>query len=87
MDSSLGALDSLKNDGTPYRVFSPYYKRGCLEAQPPREPIQEPSLSNIASILFDSLSLDDLDLLPEVGWYEDMETYESWGRWSKRKTS
>jgi len=69
----------LKNDGTPYRVFSPYYKRGCLEAPAPREPIKEPSLSNIVSNLFDSLSLDDLDLLPKVGWYEDMENLWSPG--------
>ena len=63
----------LKNDGTPYRVFSPYYKRGCLEALAPREPIQEPSLSNIIPNSFDSSSLDDLDLLPNVGWYKEME--------------
>ena len=27
-----------KNDGTPYRVFTPFYRRGCLSADPPRRP-------------------------------------------------
>jgi deoxyribodipyrimidine photo-lyase len=69
----------LKNDGTPYRVFSPYYKRGCLDALAPREPIKEPSLSNIISNSYEGLSLNDLDLLPNVGWYEDMENLWSPG--------
>lgn len=29
----------LKDDQTPYRVFTPYYRRGCLKKDPPRGPI------------------------------------------------
>ena len=32
-----------KADGTPYRVFTPYFRRGCLSAQPPRQPLAVPS--------------------------------------------
>ena len=33
-----------KQDGTPYRVFTPYYRKGCLENGPePREPLAIPS--------------------------------------------
>ena len=28
--------DIVKQDGTPYRVFTPFYRRGCLSAPPPR---------------------------------------------------
>ena len=28
----------LKDDGTPYKVFTPYYKRGCLSKPQPRKP-------------------------------------------------
>mgnify|MGYP001245032679 CR=1 FL=1 len=34
--------DVLKNDGTPYKVFTPYYRRGCLAATPPRRPLPVP---------------------------------------------
>ena len=34
--------DVLKNDGTPYKVFTPYYRRGCLAATPPRRPLPMP---------------------------------------------
>ena len=30
--------DILKSDSTPYKVFTPYYKKGCLGAQEPRYP-------------------------------------------------
>ena len=32
----------LKNDGTPYKVFTPFYRRGCLGTTEPRFPISEP---------------------------------------------
>ena len=63
----------LKNDGTPYRVFSPYYKRGCLNAQPPREPLKEPKLNNIHTHPTYESSIDDLDLLPSIPWFNEME--------------
>ena len=28
-----------KQDGTPYKVFTPFYRRGCLAANPPRQPL------------------------------------------------
>ncbi len=32
-----------KKDGTPYRVFTPFYRNGCLSAPPPRTPLPEPA--------------------------------------------
>ena len=33
-----------KSDGTPYRVFTPFYRRGCLAAPAPRAPIPPPDI-------------------------------------------
>ena len=32
----------LKSDQTPYQVFTPYYRRGCLQAAAPRLPLPAP---------------------------------------------
>ncbi|SES80275.1 cryptochrome/photolyase family protein [Oceanicella actignis] len=47
--SANGALlwepwETLKPDGAPYRVFTPFYRRGCLGAAPPRRPLPAPHL-------------------------------------------
>ena len=63
----------LKSDGTPYRVFSPYYRKGCLNAEPPRVPIKSPSLDTLIKDDFSDLTLDDLNLIPEIKWFEEME--------------
>ncbi len=34
--------DVLKADGTPYRVFTPFYRKGCLKGTAPRKPIKVP---------------------------------------------
>lgn len=63
-----------KNDGTPYKVFTPFYRKGCLSAPPPREPLPAPARITYAAAP-DSLSVDDLDLLPpksEPRWDKPM---------------
>jgi deoxyribodipyrimidine photo-lyase len=32
-----------KADGTPYRVFTPFYRKGCMQATPPRNPVPMPA--------------------------------------------
>ena len=32
----------LKNDGTPYKVFTPFYRKGCLGSAAPRTPLPKP---------------------------------------------
>jgi deoxyribodipyrimidine photo-lyase len=65
----------LKGDGTPYRVFTPFYKKGCLGAAPPRLPLPAPALKDL---IRDETSLapDDLKLLPGIPW--DAEFYDHW---------
>ena len=42
----------LKKDGTPYKVFTPFYRKGCLASQEPRFPLPAPE--NIEWIETDS---------------------------------
>ena len=68
--SSNGALlwepwEVRKGDGTPYKVFTPFFRRGCLAAPPPRTPLPKPQLQ-----LSDPppSCRDDLQLLSDEGW-------------------
>lgn len=56
----------VKKDGTPYKVFTPYFRNGCLLAEPPREPLPEPEKLNIVSGK-PGESIDALALLPKKG--------------------
>lgn len=61
----------LKNDGTPYKVFTPYYKNGCLQAMAPRKPMATPTdISFIKHQGNDDHTITSLNLLPSLGWGE-----------------
>jgi deoxyribodipyrimidine photo-lyase len=63
--------DVLKSDGTPYRVFTPFYRRGCLAAPPPRQPLPKPDLSNLAGVPdlpCGDQAIAGLNLLPRHSW-------------------
>ncbi len=66
----------LKSDQTPYQMFTPYYRRGCLQAQPPRSPLPAPSRLKIAECplpaLVGSAGIDALKLLPTIAWDRTM---------------
>ena len=59
-----------KNDGTPYKVFTPFYRRGCLSADAPRRPLNAPKTIQFAELITDSLPLASLSLLPDHSWHE-----------------
>lgn len=61
-----------KDDGTPYKVFTPYYRKGCLGRGEPLEPQPAPSHIHHASYK-DTGSLDDLRLMPTIQWYDNMQ--------------
>ena len=66
----------VKKDGSPYRVFTPYYRRGCLSYKSPRKPLPSPKKPLIANKSKCSLSLCDLNLLPIIPW--DSKMSETW---------
>jgi len=52
----------LKNDGTPYRVFTPFYKKGCLVSGDPRPPL--PDLT--PNVFQTELLISELSVLSEL---------------------
>ena len=62
----------LKEDGTPYRVFTPFYKKGCLGRAPtPEHPQSAPKDLNLLG--HKRRGLDELRLMPDIEWYKDMQ--------------
>ena len=57
-----------KADGTPYRIFTPYFRRGCLAAAPPRQPLPVPPQLVLAATDNQAAGIDGLQLLPNTGW-------------------
>ena len=70
----------LKQDQTPYKVFTPYYRRGCLNAAAPRTPLQTPSLNLVDAEIppefrqnMGEQGIAVLELLPSIGWDKTMQ--------------
>jgi deoxyribodipyrimidine photo-lyase len=63
----------LNQQGSPYKVFTPYYRKGCLKAPEPRVPLGTPSLDALLKETFPSLRVDDLALMPSLNWYQAMD--------------
>lgn len=63
----------LKKDGTPYKVFTPYYRRGCLGKAPPRMPVPAPQELNIEYFEDEDKGLQSLALMPNIAWYSQMQ--------------
>lgn len=56
--------DVLKPDGTPYRVFTPFYRKGCLSRNAPRTPLPKPE--KIEALSDDhSMDVSELSFLPK----------------------
>ena len=66
----------LKQDKTPYKVFTPFY-RCCLKNIPPRDPLPKPHNLSLASYDNSPTKIEDLKLLPEIHWYNKLERH--WG--------
>ncbi len=62
-----------KQDGTPYKVFTPFYEKGCLPLAPPRVPLEAPARLDYTAAEIDfAVELEDLELLPEHDWHAAM---------------
>lgn len=62
----------VKKDQTAYKVFTPYYRRGCLPHSEPRQPLSVPERRQICERSECSLTLDELNLLPAINWYSEI---------------
>ena len=66
----------LKKDDTPYKVFTPFYRRGCLAAAPPHDPLPAPSTMSFIKTDEENSPITSLKLLPEISW--DRSIIEYW---------
>ena len=63
----------LKNDGSPYKIFTPFYKRGCLNSKPPRKPKSQEIIFFNHNIK--SQSIFDLELTSSKFWEKKIIKY------------
>ncbi len=63
----------LKSDGTPYKIFTPFYKRGCLNLKPPRKP--KSKQLNFFDHNIKSLRISDLELISNKSWERKIVQY------------
>ncbi len=68
-------MSLLKKDKTPYKVFTPFYRKGCLGQPQPREPLAAPGKVTFADVSSESLSLEELELLPRIPWDKQLEPH------------
>lgn len=66
----------LKKDNTPYKVFTPYYRRGCLSKASPRMPVATPKHIDITYLEALDQGIDSLNLMPTLDWYQNIQ--EMW---------
>ncbi|MBY0380047.1 MAG: DNA photolyase family protein [Burkholderiales bacterium] len=65
----------LKSDKTPYKVFTPYYRKGCLQVVSPRKPLERPQkITYINNKIVTSIK--SLNLLPKTRW--DINIVTNW---------
>ena len=55
-----------KADQSPYKVFTPFYRKGCLSAPEPRAPLPKPEANYITDP--QKQKLTELKLLPKLDW-------------------
>lgn len=62
----------LKADKTAYKVFTPYYRKGCLQASPPRAPVDKPESINYCRSDTEAFSLANLQLVTNMAWEQSL---------------
>ncbi len=67
-------MSVLKKDNTPYKVFTPYYRKGCLQKTPPAYPSAAPENIQYMVECKSSTSIEKLRLAPQIAWHKTMDT-------------
>ncbi|KTD62694.1 cryptochrome/photolyase family protein [Legionella spiritensis] len=62
-------------DGNPYKVFTPYYRKGCLQAEAPRQPLPVPENAHYHQDKEKSIGIGQLKLLPTIRWDKSLEPH------------
>ncbi len=64
-----------KDDGTPYKVFTPFFRRACAQAEAPRAPLPKPDAAVFRSDPKGHIGLEALDLLPAIRWDAGLDSH------------
>lgn len=60
--------EALKKDGTPYKVFTPFYRKGCLGNIPPKQPVNKSNKIVCFNDKTLNTNIKTLALLPKISW-------------------
>ncbi len=75
----------LKDNGEPYKVFTPFYKNGCLLAPEPRKPLPPPKKTKYCFDEKSTLTIEQLKLLPDTPWDKQLEPHWEIGEKAAQK--
>lgn len=59
------------SEGDYYKVFTHFYRNGCLRSDQPRNLVEKPQKLDL--ICLNSQTLEDLKLLPKIKWHQKLE--------------
>lgn len=62
----------LNGSGTPYKVYTPFYHHGCLQATSPRLPFKKPEKLELYQDIENSIKIDKLNLLKDNLWSDKL---------------
>ncbi|MEQ5807773.1 deoxyribodipyrimidine photo-lyase [Alteromonas sp. NFXS44] len=65
--------DIENKSGSPYKVFTPFYRKGCLQAAEPRFPQAPVARITYADVDNAGTSIDELGLMPDIQWFDGIE--------------
>lgn len=71
--------ENLKADGTPYRVFTQFFRRCYSDSSSLRKPLPAPETLEIIADSKQRLTLEKMDLIPMVRWDRKLEAHWSIG--------
>lgn len=79
-------LEVKKTDDTPYKVFTPFYRGGCLNLKAPRDPLPLPKKMELICDKKKTLSIKQLQLLPQKNrWDKSLKAYWEIGEEGAKK--
>jgi len=65
----------LKKDGTPYKVFTPYYRNGCMNTVSPRMPLPTPDKLALYQDKNEKTPIDSLSILSTNEWSKKLNPH------------
>ena len=68
-----------KADQTPYKVFTPFYRKGCLQAPAPRLPLPAPEHVALCGDATNTTTIATLRLLPQQNWHKKLLPHSAIG--------